>query len=175
MSKVILNLAVSLDGYIARDDGSVDWLDNLDTDGSDLGLTDFIDSVGSIITGRISFEHTKKLSDGHWPFKNKETFVITNGSYEDEDKIKFINRDLNKLVKDLKRNELKNIWLFGGGNLIKYFREQNLIDEYIITMIPKMLGTGKKLFHSTLDTSKLELIGVVECENIIQLHYRNIT
>lgn len=172
MSKVVLNLAVSLDGYIAREDGSVDWLDNLDTDGSDLGFSSFLDSVGTIITGRISFEDTKKLSDGIWPFKNKDTYVITKGLYENEDKIYFVRDDLINLVKNLKKNKQKDIWLFGGGNLIKYFRENNLVDEYIITIIPIMLGVGKRLYHATFDNSELELLQVEKCKNIIQLHYK---
>ena len=172
MSKVVLNLAVSLDGYIAREDGRVDWLDDLDTDGSDLGFSSFVDSVGTIITGRISFEDTKKLNDGAWPFMNKETYVITKRSYENENRISFVNDDLLNLVNGLKRDKKKNIWLFGGGSLIKHFREHNLIDEYIITIIPKMLGVGKRLFLSTFNNNELELLQVVECKDIVQLHYR---
>jgi dihydrofolate reductase len=175
MSKVVLNLAMSLDGYIARENGSVDWLDNLDTDGSDLGFSSFLDNVGTIITGRISYEDTKKLSDGNWPFKNKETYVITKGSYENEDRVYFVKGDLINLIKDLKRNKQNDIWLFGGGSLIKCFREYNLIDEYIITIIPILLGGGKRLFQATLDNNELELIQVVKCKNIVQLHYTSKT
>ena len=171
MGKVVLNLAMSLDGYIAREDGSVDWLDDLDTDGSDLGFSSFLDSIGSIITGRISFDDTKQLSNGMWPFKDKDTYVITSKKYEPIDRVIFIQSDITELVKHLKKTNAKDIWLFGGGQLIQYFIANNLIDEYIITTIPIMIGSGKKLFQTVHVESKLELVEVVKCKNIVQTHY----
>ena len=172
MKKVILNLAVSLDGFIARDDGRVDWLDNLDTDGSDLGISSFLENVSTILTGRISFDDTKKLTNGSWPFVDQDTYVFSRGNYENEKGITFVNGDIEGLIEKLRIQSEKDIWLFGGGGLIKYCREHNLVDEYVITTIPTMIGSGKRLFHSVKESNDLELINLTECKSIVQTHYR---
>lgn len=172
MSKVILNLAVSLDGFIAKEDGSVDWLDDLDTGGSDLGFHAFLQSIGAIITGRISFEHTQKLNQGTWPFIDTDTYVITRKMKYMDKNITSTSEDLTELVIRLKQQNQANIWLFGGGNLIKEFRDLNLIDEYIITTIPVMLGTGISLFQDSKNFSNLEVVYSIQSKNIIQTHYR---
>jgi dihydrofolate reductase len=172
MRKVILNLAVSLDGFIAREDGRVDWLDNLDTDGDDLGFGTFLDRCDTILTGRIAYEVTMKLGNGEWPFSNKKTYVFTDGIYPNTNNIEFTYISPKKIVNRLKNVLGKDIWLFGGSKLISSMREENLVDEYIITTIPVMLGKGIKLFQCVDEISKLELISVEKRNSIIQTHYR---
>ena len=174
MRKVILNLAVSLDGYIAREDGRVDWLDNLDTDGNDLGFVTFLDQCDTILSGRIAYEVTMKLGNGVWPFANKKTFVFTEGIYANTNNIEFTYNNPKKVVNRLKNVPGKDIWLFGGSGLISSMRELDLVDEYIITTIPVMLGKGIKLFQSIDKETTLELISIEKCNSIIQTHYKRV-
>ncbi len=172
MKKVVLNLAVSLDGFIASDDGTVKWLDNLETDGSDLGFTDFLDTCDTLIIGRKSYDDTLILGNGIWPFPQFQTYVYTRNTFENKDNITFVNNNPVEHVKSLIKEKGKNIWLFGGGSFIKTLREQNLIDEYIITIIPKMIGKGIKLFQEIEGYHELEVLYSKRTKNIIQTHYK---
>lgn len=172
MRKIILNLAVSLDGFIAREDGRVDWLDNLDVSGSDLGFNEFINQCDTILMGRISYETTLKLGNGVWPFDSHKTYVFTSKNNVDKDSIKFTQVSHDILIKELLREEGKDIWLFGGGHFIQSMRDSNLIDEYILTTIPVLLGKGIRLFKDVDVENKLELIKYNKYNNIIQMHYK---
>lgn len=172
MRKVILNLAVSLDGFISRLDGSVDWLDDLDTDGSDLGYSAFLSRCDTILMGRVSYEETLKLGIGNWPFKDHTSYVFTRSERENDKNIFFVNENPIQMIVDLQKKEGKDIWLFGGGNFIKTIRESNLIDEYIITIIPVFLGKGIRLFQDVSNDNKLQLFGSKICKDIVQTHYK---
>lgn len=172
MRKIILNLAVSLDGYIARTNGSVDWLDNLDTNGYDLGFQDFLSGCDTILMGRSSYEETLKLGNGEWPFKEQTTFVFTSKQYPNQEKIIFANQEAIQLIKNLQNKSGKNIWLFGGGRFIKTMRDNDLVDEYIITTVPVFLGDGIQLFQESSMENKLQLISLDRTKDIVQSHYR---
>lgn len=172
MRKVILNLAVSLDGFIARKDDRVDWLDNLDTGNSDLGFVAFLESCDTLIMGRKSYETTHNLGNGVWPFKGKKTYVFTRQNLNNLENIQFVNTKPERFIQDLLKEEGSNIWLFGGGSFIKLMKELNLIDEYIITTIPVFLGSGIKLFEETDREDRLELIEVDKVNSIIQTRYK---
>ncbi len=172
MRKVILNLAVSLDGYIARMDGSVDWLDHLDTDGSDLGFAEFLNKCDTILMGRKSYEDTLKLGNGEWPYKNMKTFVFTSKTLKDTKNIIFTTKSPSEVIENIQKQLGKDIWLFGGSRFIQSMRYLNLIDEYIITTIPKMIGEGIGLFQDVDIENELELINVEKCKNIVQSCYK---
>jgi len=172
MRKVVLNLAVSLDGYISRVDGNVDWLDNLNTDGSDLGFQHFLSSCDTILMGRVSYEDTLKLGNGNWEFRNHKTYVFTHRNIENQNGVRFVFESPKQVIKKLRKENGKDIWLFGGGNFIKTMREYNLIDEYIFTIIPVFLGKGIRLFQDINRGNKLELIATDIYNDIIQCHYK---
>lgn len=172
MRKVILNLAVSLDGFIARKNDSVDWLDHLNTNGSDLGFTKFLDSCDTLIMGSKSYETTLKLGNGVWPFKGKKTFVFTRQNKRNIEDVVFTSNSPIDVVRKLKNETGKHIWLFGGGSFINTMREENLVDEYIITTIPLFIGNGIPLFKDVNVESKLELLSVEKTNNIVQTRYK---
>ena len=172
MRKIILNLAVSLDGYIARLDGSVDWLDDLDTDGNDLGFSTFLSTCDTIIMGRKSYQETLQLGNNEWPFKDKNTYVYTLSRIANQESIQFVNEDLESHINTLKKEKGKNIWLFGGGVLIREMRKLNLVDEYIITTIPVFIGKGVRLFKETDIDQQLEIVSTNRVKNIVQTHYK---
>lgn len=171
MRKVVLNLAVSLDGFIARKNDSVDWLDNLDTGTNDLGFSTFLDRIDTLIMGRKSYDVTLKLGNGVWPFENKKSLVFTRQQIADKKNIIFTNEDPIITIKNLRKQEGKDIWLFGGGSFIKMMKEADLIDEYIITTIPIFIGNGIKLFEEVEKETTLELVSVEQVNSIVQTTY----
>lgn len=169
MGKLKLFIAASLDGYIARPDGSVDWLF---TDG-DYGYQDFYGSIGTVLMGRKTYD--KVLEFGDYPYKDKRSIVFTrqDPSLQITDKPEFVSGDIVKFTDSLRRSEDSDIWLVGGSQIIRLFLEQDLIDEIILSIHPVILGNGIPLFDRIKKEVRMELINDVSFESgLVQLHYR---
>jgi dihydrofolate reductase len=154
MRKVILGLAVSLDGFIEGPNGEYDWCF---TD-QDYGLSEFMKRIDAIIMGRKSFEIAQSY-EGESPWKGVLTYVVSNTLKKiDEPDTKLISGDLRKEIDILKRSPGKDLWLFGGAELTTFFINQQLIDEYWLSVHPILLGSGKPLFQHIDGRKKLKLI-----------------
>ena len=143
--KIILNLAVSLDGYIADLDGGYDWIVG---DGNSTLNTEnkwshdkFLENIDVVVIGKKCLDQ-----DMHKEYQDKEVYIATSKKLEDFENYHFINGDIVKEIEKLK-NKGKNIYLFGGGILIDSFVKADVIDEYVIGIIPTILGKGIKLFY----------------------------
>ena len=167
--KVILYIAMSLDGYIAKEDGSLDWLENTG-DGAEAGYLKFYNIIDTIIMGRKTYEQI--LTFGEWGYKGKNTYVLTSdiSRHADNPSIEFRNDDIGDLTTELKQKSGSNIWLLGGAEAANAFLAQKLIDEYRIAVIPVILGSGIRLFTADV-TENLDLACVTEYEGIVELKY----
>jgi dihydrofolate reductase len=147
-------IATSIDGYIAREDGSIDWLMDLPNPGnSDYGFSVFLERIDGIIMGRKSFETV--LGFNVWPY-TKPVFVLSNSLAglpgELSGKAEIIKGELKRIIELLKDRGINNLYI-DGGKTIQNFLKEDLIDEMIITRIPILLGSGIPLF----DKGNLEL------------------
>ncbi|MDA0525077.1 dihydrofolate reductase family protein [Methanococcoides alaskense] len=169
VQKKILYIAMSLDGYIATKSGSVDWL--IDIPGYDFYDT-FIKDIGAVVMGRKSYEMI--LSFGiEWPYKFARSYVLTHSNkFEDTDLVKFTNIPVKELVEELSSETEKDIWVLGGGEVVREFLESKLIDEIIIGVMPILLGEGIPLFREGAYKTQLKLLDVKQYEKgMVQLHY----
>lgn len=145
---VICYIAQSLDGFIATPDGGLDWLPQPDAEGEDFGYGAFYRSMDGILLGRKTFEAA--LSFGPWPYPDKPSWVFAHKLSTDVDKpfdgLSMVTQSPRTLVSSLENQGLKRLWLVGGSELIASFRAEKLIDQYIITTIPTILGKGIPLF-----------------------------
>ena len=147
MRKIILGLGISLDGYIARKNGAVDWL-SMDWD---YDWTAFFKTIDAVLMGRKSWElalamtaPNKKKSN---PYGAMETYVFSNTLTKSGVKgVEIVSGDLKKFVENLKAKDGKHIWLSGGGDLAKSFLNENLVDEIHLGIMPHLLGSGLPLF-----------------------------
>jgi dihydrofolate reductase len=158
MRKIILYIAVSIDGYIAGPDGEIDWLHSIDNpDNNDFGYAKFYKSIDTTIMGNSTYKQI--LSFGvDFPYPEKTNYVFTkNNSESDTDDVKFVNSDFEKFVIDLKNSSGKNIWLIGGGKTNSFFLNNNFIDEIILTTIPIILGKGILLFDGKVKPYDIEI------------------
>lgn len=169
MSKVVLYIAASLDGYIARENGKVDWLPENDVS----GYEEFYKTIDIVVMGRTTFEQV--LTFGEYPYKDKKSYVFTknknSNNYTKNKNIVFV-PNVEKFVKDVLSNTDKNIWLIGGEKIISSFFNHDIIDEIILFVVPVVLGKGIPLFSNIQKETKLELIKVINHNNLIELHYR---
>ncbi|MFC0189883.1 dihydrofolate reductase family protein [Fictibacillus aquaticus] len=154
--KVVLFIAVSLDGYIAKTDGSLEWLFAVEGEGSN-GYTEFYDTIDTMISGRATYEHVLQMMNNEYPHYDKHNIVLTSSGKGEDPKISFSNEDVASIVKKLRREPGKNIWVVGGSKVIEAFMSENLIDEYIITVTPVLLGEGIPLFTKFPQEIKLKL------------------
>ncbi len=154
MRQVILFIASSLDGYIARTSGEVDWLF---TD-QDYGYRDFFANIDTLLMGRHTYEQV--LSFGEYPYQGKQGFVFsrTGGGVSDEN-VTFISDNLASFVEELKSGAGKNIWLVGGSQVIELLMKHDLIDEFVISVHPIILGEGIPLFRAPLPMKTLSFQG----------------
>ena len=178
MSKIQLYIASSLDGFIAREDGSLDWLVNIENpDQVDHGYNQFIRDIDLVIMGRKTYEEVLGF-DVEWPYSDCQTYVVTaKPEYEVRTPatklLSFINKSS---IQKLKSESRKNIWLVGGGKLISGFLNESAIDEMILSMVPVILGKGIRLFPDETLETKFELLNSESFETgIVNLTYRKKT
>jgi dihydrofolate reductase len=166
MPKVILFIATSLDGYIAGPAGEIDWLFH----DADYGYTPFFDSVEALVMGRKTYELS--LSFGEWPYGDKPAYVFTRRTPPDDPRVRFVAGDATGLIAGLRASGRKNIWLVGGAALVSTFLQEGLIDEFVISVHPLLLGAGIPLFAPGVPRRGLRLVSVTPfASGLIQLHY----
>ena len=164
MPKIIVYIATSLDGYIAREDGSIDWL----PESAESGYDTFYKSVDTVIMGKTTYDQV--LTFGEYPYKDKKSFVFTTNNQTKDENAEFVS-DVDKFVKDGFPGVGKNIWLVGGAQIIASFLKQKVVDEIIVTIVPIILGKGIPLFKNIESETKLELIKTEKYTQLVDLHY----
>ena len=143
--KVVVYIGISLDGYIATRNDSLDWL--LNTQGSgDNGFGEFYDTVDTVIMGKRTFDWILEQEQGRLPYADKECYVYTSRKTADMGHVKFTSQSPEELLAGLSR-EGKKIWIVGGSQIIDLFRKKGLVDEYILSIAPVVLGEGIPLFR----------------------------
>ena len=180
MKKVILNLAMSLDGFIEGPNGEIDWCIMEE----DMGFDAFLESVDTLFYGRVSYDawgnyqpeaQAPEAEQKMWrAIHAKNKFVFSHESRED-DSATFINTDIAAKVAAIKQQGGKDIWLYGGANLIKTFIHSGLIDCYRISVHPVVLGSGKPLFEGMEQRLGLILTGTrVFKSGVVELSYERV-
>jgi dihydrofolate reductase len=163
VSQVTLFIAVSLDGYIAHENGGVEWLPT-PSDSQDFGYSAFYASVDSLVMGRRTYERV--LSFGDWPYSGKPTFVLSRSHAGQADNgVTFVNT---------LPESAGHTWLVGGAQAIRAYADAGRIDDWIISLVPILLGQGSPLFPPMTEKVALTL---QDCRTypggLVTLHYRN--
>lgn len=157
--KVSVYIAASLDGFIARVDGNLDWLDEANTtvpEGEDCGFVEFMNSVDTLLMGRKTYE--KVLSFGQWPYDDTPVVVLSSKPITFPDHLPSTVTHSSdrpaKLLKRLAGEGIQHVYV-DGGLTIQSFLSEGLVDEITVTVIPVILGEGIPLFGSVEDDIQL--------------------
>ncbi|NOQ26382.1 MAG: dihydrofolate reductase [Bacteroidales bacterium] len=171
--KLILYISMSLDGFIATKDDDLSWLSTVEKEGEDYGYKKFIDTIDTYIVGRATYDVILKLTGGVFPQAEQfKCYVITREKRKSENGVSFYNGNIEVLINELKNKDGKNIYCDGGGQIVNLLMNKNLIDEYIVSIIPIILGDGKRLFIGETPMIKLNSKSSKKYETgLIQLHY----
>lgn len=167
-NSVILYIATSLDGYIADVDGSVDWLFH----DQDYGYAEFYDSIDIVIMGKTTYEQV--LSFGEFPWKEKQCYVFSHEQNKEEEYVTIVSGDAAEFLESFEDIDSR-LWLVGGAHLLAPFFQNDLIDEYIISIHPVILGSGIPLFPATTPKVELELAGSTSFDSgLLQVLYKKV-
>lgn len=168
MRKIILNVAVSLDSFIEDANGAYDWcfIDQ------DYGLTEFGNSVDTVLFGRKSYELVVKENyNDYYKDLKQYVFSTTMKSVEDQS-VTVIGENVLNAVNEIKHAPGKGIWLFGGASLVSLFMKEDLIDELMLSVHPILLGSGKPLFENLDTRTQLKLTNSITYDSgLVQLFY----
>ncbi len=168
MRKITLNIATSLDGYIEGPEGEIDWCLN----DQDYGLTEFSEDTDALFMGRKSYELIAQAGLGF--FEDHAVYVFSDTLVKEEHfGVNVIRRaDFVSFVKEFREQEGKNIWLFGGADLFASFMAEKLVDEFLISVHPLILGGGKPLFQQGKEKFDLMLLNQQSYSSgLVQLRY----
>ena len=166
---IVYYVACSLDGFIATEDGGVDWLNPYNS--SEFGYADFYGAVDALVMGSHTYEFT--LGQGDWPSPDKPSWVFTHRALPVGDaSVTLTDDDPTDVVDALRAEGYERVWLMGGGELASSFRARGLISEYMIWIIPVVLGGGIPLFASGGGMESLTLVKTKGFSNgVVMLSY----
>lgn len=174
MREIILNLAISLDGYIADESGKFEWIvghgDSSLNSEEQFDFSKFVDSLDTIVMGSGAYEDTPDESIKS--FSDKKLIIASSKKFEIPANAEIVNGDVCGRVLEIREEKGKDIWLFGGGIAIDPFIKANVIDKYIVGIIPTILGSGKRLFLDNNPTTLLHLEKTYIADGILILVYR---
>jgi dihydrofolate reductase len=183
MSKTQYYCASTLDGFIAADDDSIEWLTgyrgSYEGPGAEPinGAYDhFFEDVGSLVMGSTTYEWILEHLD-EWPYAGKPTWVLSSRELPRPEGADVDVRVASASVRDL-HDELvaaageRNLWVVGGGNVASQFADEGLLDELLVTLVPVVLGTGKPLFDRRVPGEPLQLVGARPFDSgMVELRY----
>lgn len=173
MRKIILFIAMSLDGYIADSNGGVDWLNGHGNDDETIDVyQEFVKDIDTVFMGWNTYHQiVTELSPKEWVYSDFTTYVLTHRECKSSEQIRFTSENPALLLEKLKKGEGKDIWICGGANLIQQLLRENMIDKYYISVIPTLLGKGIRLFDSIEQEIKLKLCHTQTYNGITDLIY----
>ncbi|RVT72738.1 dihydrofolate reductase [Flavobacterium sufflavum] len=174
MRKLIIYIATSLDGYIAKPNDDLSFLKLVEKEGEDYGYAEFTATIDTIILGRKTYDWVlKEIGSSHYDNGDRNVYVITRTQKASVGKTTFYTGELNELVQQLKSQNGKNIYCDGGAEIINELLKMDLIDEMIISVIPVLLGNGTRLFKDGRPEQLLELLSTKTFETgLIQMHFK---
>ena len=174
-SKVTIHMVASLDGFIAKKDKSISWLNSTDKYEKGVTLTEeaitaFVEAIDCYVMGSKTYEQALVLG---WPYGETPVVVVSNRKLtRDRSNVKFYAGDLEKLVNNQLKPKYTNIWLVGGAMLVKDFIQLQLADEIVMTIMPILLGDGLLFFDYIEKEQRLHLKDVTAYKDgIVELSY----
>ena len=172
MRKVILYIACSLDGYISRDNDSIDFLAGHTAEEVDYGYDQFLATVDTLILGSQTYlELINHLSIGAWPYLGKTVYVFSTRLKGENEEVTFVEGDVVAFVENLKQQAGKDIWIIGGRGVIDPLLKSKAIDQFVITFVPNIIGKGKRLFPIMESDTPLKLISNQTFNGMVMLTY----
>lgn len=171
MPEVVYYVAASLDGFIATPDGGLSWLAPFESSPVDYGYADFYSSVDEVLLGSRTYEQA--LTFGEWPYAGRPATVFSRRALPAGPGVTVTDRTPRDVVTGLGRAGSKRAWLVGGGALASAFEREGLITEYVVSVMPVVLGSGVGMLGGAGTERRLRLEESTRYpDGVVQLRYR---
>ncbi|MFY8021668.1 MAG: dihydrofolate reductase family protein [Bacteroidia bacterium] len=176
MRKLIVYIACSIDGYIAKPNDNLDFLKIVEKEGEDYGYASFFESVDTILIGRRTFDWVvQQVGLAHYQALDKRVIVISSQAKAQEKNIEYYSGSIPQLIEELKSKEGKNLFCDGGALLIHELLQHHLIDEIYLSIVPILLGDGISLFKSGREEQRYQVKNVQSFDTgLVQIHYTKV-
>ena len=176
MRKTSLFIAMSLDGYIAKPNDDLSFLKLVEKEGEDYGYAEFTEQIDTIIIGRRTYDYViNEIGPSHYDNGKRDVYVITRTERPQVGRTSFYTGNIADLVEQLKSEKGKNIYCDGGAEIINELLKHDLIDEFVISVIPVLLGNGTRLFKDGRPEQAIEFQTAKTFDTgLTQLHYKRI-
>ena len=172
--KFSVYIATTLDGFIARPDGGLDWLPGAESPAEnateeDFGMGKFMASIDAILMGKNTYDIVKGF-DGPWPYGNTQAYVLSNSMKASDvpekhkDKVILVKGEPLEIIKILKQEGIKHVYI-DGANTIQQYLNAGLINQIILTRVPVLIGVGIPLFGPLNEDIKLKLVSSMDFDN----------
>ncbi len=190
MATTVYYCAISLDGYLAEADDSLDWLLNYqgefeaaepDPMSEGGGYERFYEGVGALVAGSVTYEwildHLDVAGGGEWPYRGKPFWVLSSRRLPlpegDAVDVRIVNSPVGELYGEMAAAAGDRVlWVVGGGSVASQFADEGLLDEVHVTVVPVALGVGKPLFERRLPNGAMQLTGTRTFRNgMVELRY----
>lgn len=171
--QVVYYVASSIDGFLAPVDGSLDWLAPFSASGEDHGYAAFYAGIDALVVGARTYE--QMLGFGEWPHQDRPVTVMSSRSLPLAGSTASVSAlDPADIVEQHRQAGHRRLWLVGGGTLASSFEQAGLIDEYVISYVPVILGSGIGLFGARGSSRSVELVDQADVgDGIVQCRYRS--
>ena len=170
---VIVHIAASADGYIARADGDLEWLTSRSAPKGFYGMTAFMRSIDTTLLGRKTYDVSLRMGATFDAWRRTVVFSRQAPPADAPAGVEFVNGAIGQFVSRLREQPGKDIWLMGGGDLIASFLDEDAIDEFVISVVPLFIGDGIPLIARRHRHVPLDLQSVDRFEDgLVQLRYR---
>lgn len=167
--KISCYIAASLDGYIATKDDSLDWLFKVEGEG-DAGYAEYMSRIDTIVMGRRTYEWVMAQENGAFPYTEQDCYVFTSSRTGEDAFVTFTDEGVASFAKRLREKPGKDIWVVGGSGLLHAFLQEQLIDEFIISIAPTLIGDGIPLFQESAFEQEFTLKSTKQYGQFAQLH-----
>lgn len=170
-SKISVYISASIDGFIARKDNSLDWLDCVEDGSEDYGFSHFLNSVDGVILGRKTYDVAATAhGTPKWPYSGKRLTVLSNSLNQVIPEAQLYSGDLVTLASKLHDEGIQHIWIDGGATISQFLR-LNLVDEITLSVIPILLGEGIALFDIKKELPCRLISATSYPSGLVQTHY----
>ena len=166
---IILYIGTSMDGYIANDDGTLEWLESTEVEG-DSGYNALLERIDTVVMGKGTYDVIRGF-DIDYPYSDFKSCVFSKSVSGSDEYATFIDVEIKSFINKIKQQPGKDIWLIGGGKLAREFFKENLIDEIQLAIAPIVLGKGISLYAGEDITQKYTLTKVEKLGQLAMLHY----
>ncbi len=167
--KVSIYIGSSIDGYIARKDGNLDWLHYGHTGDEDYGFKKFISTIDAVVMGRNTYEVVANFDE--WAYKNKRVIILSTTLTKVRNEAELFSGELTELLAKLYAENIKHVWI-DGGITVSRFLEAGLVDDITVSIIAMVLGSGIPLFNTMNQEQKCHLVSTQSYPSgLVQLKY----